>query len=89
MKLKAPSTDTLYNKKCWCTTPSEDDIPQHCTNRTPIAHVSTAYRNQDYHNDFLKDIRCIVQISNTDDLCFARALVVARAYVNKKDQNAV
>uniref|UniRef100_A0A915IY14 Uncharacterized protein n=1 Tax=Romanomermis culicivorax TaxID=13658 RepID=A0A915IY14_ROMCU len=41
------------------------------------------------HKDFLKDKHCIIQINNTDDLCFAPALVVARAYIHKKDQNAV
>uniref|UniRef100_A0A915JRI7 Uncharacterized protein n=1 Tax=Romanomermis culicivorax TaxID=13658 RepID=A0A915JRI7_ROMCU len=41
------------------------------------------------HNDFLKDRHCIIQINNTDDLRFARALVVARAYVHKKDRNDV
>uniref|UniRef100_A0A915IP53 Uncharacterized protein n=1 Tax=Romanomermis culicivorax TaxID=13658 RepID=A0A915IP53_ROMCU len=33
------------------------------------------------HNDFLKDKCCIIQINNTNDLCFSLALVVARAYI--------
>uniref|UniRef100_A0A915K7P4 Uncharacterized protein n=1 Tax=Romanomermis culicivorax TaxID=13658 RepID=A0A915K7P4_ROMCU len=39
------------------------------------------------HKDFLKGKHCIIQIHNEDNLCFARALVVARAYVHKKDLN--
>uniref|UniRef100_A0A915IAW3 Uncharacterized protein n=1 Tax=Romanomermis culicivorax TaxID=13658 RepID=A0A915IAW3_ROMCU len=39
------------------------------------------------HNDFLEKKQCIIQINNTDDLCFARALAVARAYVHKDDSN--
>uniref|UniRef100_A0A915HPL0 Uncharacterized protein n=1 Tax=Romanomermis culicivorax TaxID=13658 RepID=A0A915HPL0_ROMCU len=41
------------------------------------------------HNDFLRDKCCIIEINNTDDLYFARALVVARAYIHKKDRNAM
>uniref|UniRef100_A0A915IKM2 Uncharacterized protein n=1 Tax=Romanomermis culicivorax TaxID=13658 RepID=A0A915IKM2_ROMCU len=41
------------------------------------------------HNNFLKDKCCIIQILNDDDLCYARALIVARAYIHKKDPNAV
>uniref|UniRef100_A0A915JU32 Uncharacterized protein n=1 Tax=Romanomermis culicivorax TaxID=13658 RepID=A0A915JU32_ROMCU len=41
------------------------------------------------HNDFLKDKRCIIQIHDDDNLCFARALLVARAYIHKKDPNTV
>uniref|UniRef100_A0A915L874 Uncharacterized protein n=1 Tax=Romanomermis culicivorax TaxID=13658 RepID=A0A915L874_ROMCU len=40
------------------------------------------------YNDFLKDECCIIQINNTDELCFARVLVVARAYIHRKDRNA-
>uniref|UniRef100_A0A915K1U8 Uncharacterized protein n=1 Tax=Romanomermis culicivorax TaxID=13658 RepID=A0A915K1U8_ROMCU len=41
------------------------------------------------HKDFLKDKPRIILIRNEDNLCFARALVVARVYIHKKDMNAM
>uniref|UniRef100_A0A915J8K0 Uncharacterized protein n=1 Tax=Romanomermis culicivorax TaxID=13658 RepID=A0A915J8K0_ROMCU len=40
-------------------------------------------------NNFLKDKHCLIQFHNDDNLCFARPLVVARAYIHKKDLNTV
>uniref|UniRef100_A0A915HQ66 Uncharacterized protein n=1 Tax=Romanomermis culicivorax TaxID=13658 RepID=A0A915HQ66_ROMCU len=55
-------------------------------------HASTGIHNAHQYlkyNDFLKDKHCIIQIHNDDKLCFARALIVSRAYVHKKDPNTV
>uniref|UniRef100_A0A915L9L8 Bardet-Biedl syndrome 1 N-terminal domain-containing protein n=1 Tax=Romanomermis culicivorax TaxID=13658 RepID=A0A915L9L8_ROMCU len=49
-------------------------------------HNAHQYLN---HNNFLKDKHCIIQIRNDDNLCFDRALIVARAYIHKKDLHTV
>ncbi|KAK6169713.1 hypothetical protein SNE40_020708 [Patella caerulea] len=46
--------------------------------------TNTKKRHSANFEDYLKKKKCLVTIKNADDLCFQRAIVVARHYANKQ-----